>query len=157
MQHAIHIASLCGLTALLVWAAVGDMRHRIIPNWLNASIALLSIPYWLSAGLPLWPLLAEQLGLALVTFLLFAGLFQLGQMGGGDVKLFAALALWLPLMALIDMLIVVALAGGVLTIVLLVRHHLARAEGRLEIPYGVAIVVGALLVLGEPIIKQLAG
>ena len=44
--------------------------------------------------MPLWPDAAIQLGVALVVFLLLAGAFYAGMMGGGDVKLAAALALW---------------------------------------------------------------
>ena len=144
--------SLLGVLAvLLVAAAFTDVRRRDIANSLTLAIAFLAVPWWFAAGLSgsamLW-----QLGAATLLFALFAGCFFVGLMGGGDVKLIAALALWLPLGALADLLVWMALAGGALTIVMMVRHRLARAEGVVEVPYGVAIVGSALLVLANDIL-----
>ena len=54
-------------------------------------------------------------------------------MGGGDVKLIGALALWLPLPALIWMLVVMSLIGGAVTLALLIERalcaeHAARSR-----------------------------
>jgi prepilin peptidase CpaA len=65
-------------------------------------------------------------------------------MGGGDVKMLAALALWLPLDGGVKLLVIMSLAGGVLTMVMLLRHR-AQKPGKLEIPYGVAIAFGGIL------------
>ena len=51
-------------------------------------------------------------------FGLFAIAFALGAMGGGDVKLIGALALWLPFQAVIVLLFIMSVAGGVLTLAL---------------------------------------
>jgi prepilin peptidase CpaA len=75
-------------------------------------------------------------------------------MGGGDVKLLAALALWLPIGELVQMIAIIAVAGGVLTLALLARHRLQQRPGRPEIPYGLAIVAGAALSFVEPLVKQ---
>src|SRR3546814_15100654 len=75
------------LGALLCYAAVSDAQRRIIPNWLTLTIAALAVPYWLGTGLELWPDIALQLCLAAGAFVIFAGLFAFGLMGGGDVKL----------------------------------------------------------------------
>jgi prepilin peptidase CpaA len=93
-----------------------------------------------------------QIGLATAIGLVFAGCFFLGWMGGGDVKLLAALALWLPLEKMAGLLVWMAVGGGVLTLAMLIAHRLRRAEGRPEIPYGVAIVGAALLVLTNDIL-----
>jgi len=127
------------LAAMLLVAATGDLRARIIPNWLNAAIALLAIPFWWLSGLSLWPEVVAQIAIAAGVFAVFAIAFRIGAMGGGDVKMVAALALWLPPLAVLKLLVIMSLAGGVLTVAMLVRHRLAKAGGRLEIPYGVAI------------------
>src|SRR5688500_10634867 len=102
---------LIGLLALaLVVAAIGDWRRRIIPNWLNAAIALLAIPFWWISGLQLWPEVALQVAIALGVFGLFAIAFHLGAMGGGDVKMVAALALWLPPAAVLQLLVIMSIA-----------------------------------------------
>ena len=139
------------LAILLVTAMATDLRARIIPNWLNLAIALLAVPWWLALGLGL-PAVGIQLALFAGALLLFAGAFAIGMMGGGDVKMIAALALWLPPILFGEMLVWMALAGGVLTLAMLVRHRWRRAEGRPEIPYGVAISAASLLVLANDIL-----
>ncbi|HEV2748832.1 MAG TPA: prepilin peptidase [Allosphingosinicella sp.] len=142
------------LAAALVVAATGDLRSRRIPNWLNAAIALLAIPFWWFAGLTLWPEVGLQIGIAAGVFLLFALAFQLGAMGGGDVKLVSALALWLPPLAVLKLLVIMSLAGGVLTLAMLVRHRLGKTPGPLEIPYGVAIAFGGFWLISERYLNQ---
>jgi prepilin peptidase CpaA len=85
------------LAAMLIVAATGDLRTRTIPNWLNAAIAVAAVPFWLASGFSLWPDMAMQIGVAAIVFGLFAVAFHFGAMGGGDVKMVAALALWLRL------------------------------------------------------------
>jgi prepilin peptidase CpaA len=97
-----------------------------------------------------------QIAGALIVFLLLAGLFYAGMMGGGDVKLAAALALWFPPGLTIKFLVLMSLAGGVLTLGLLVWHRARRREGRPEIPYGVAIAFGALAILAQPYLNHFA-
>ena len=139
------------LAILLVVAVATDLRARIIPNWLNLAIALLALPWWIAVGLTV-PEILLQIGLFAGALLLFAGAFAIGMMGGGDVKMIAALALWLPPAVFGEMLVWMALAGGVLTIAMLVRHRWRRDEGKPEIPYGVAISAATLLVLANDIL-----
>jgi len=139
---------------MLVIAAATDIRSRIISNRLNAESALLAPLYWWSAGLSPWPDMAIQLGLGLGVLILFAALFAAGMMGGGDVKMLAAIALWLPAGALLSLLMIMALLGGVVTIVTVIHHRMTRRIGQVEIPYGVAIALAGLWVIGEPYINQ---
>jgi prepilin peptidase CpaA len=145
---------LIALALLLVAAGIQDARTREIANWKNAAIALLAPAWWWAAGIAPWPDAALQIGLAAVTLFLFALAFRFGWMGGGDVKLIAALALWLPVAPLTWMLIVMSIAGGALTIVMVVDRAVARREGPVEVPYGVAIAIAALLTLREPILNH---
>lgn len=142
------------LALLLLSAGIQDARTREIANWKNAVIALLAPLWWWANGLALWPDMALQLGVALLVFAFFAGAFALGQMGGGDVKLIGALALWLPMQPLMWMLVLMSLLGGALTLVMLGERWLRKRQGQLEIPYGVAIAMATLLVLREPIFNQ---
>lgn len=142
------------LAAMLLIAATGDLRTRTIPNWLNAAIALTAIPFWWFAGLSLWPDIALQVAIAAGVFLLFALAFRLGAMGGGDVKMVAAVALWLPPGAVLKLLVIMSLAGGVLTLVMVARQRLSKARGQLEIPYGVAIAFGGFWLISERYLNQ---
>jgi prepilin peptidase CpaA len=142
------------LGLLLVSAGVEDARRREIANWKNAAIALLAPLWWFAVGLDPWPMMAMQFGVALVAFALFCGAFALGQMGGGDVKLIGALALWLAPLNVMNMLVVMSLTGGALTLAFVLDHRLLRREGPIEIPYGVAIAFAGLLALREPLVNQ---
>ena len=147
-------ALLAILAVLLLVASWGDLKARTIPNGLNLAVALLAIPFWWTTGLPFWPDAALQVGVALLVFAVFAGAFAIGAMGGGDVKLIGALALWLPWQAVLGLLMIMSLAGGVLTIVMLIRKRLAKSEAPLEIPYGVAIAFGGLWLISERFLYQ---
>jgi prepilin peptidase CpaA len=144
------------LAGLLVAAGVEDVRSREIANAKNLAIALLAPAWWWAAGLDPWPDMAIQLALGVATLALFAGLFALGAMGGGDVKMIAALALWFPWPVLSQFLVVMSLAGGAVTLLLMLERRWHRAPGPLEVPYGVAIAVAGLLMLREPILNQFA-
>jgi len=141
------------LAALLVWAGIEDARVRTIANWKNAVIALLAIPWWAANGLG-WSAIGLQIGVALAVFALFCGAFYLGQMGGGDVKLIGALALWFPAQVLLWLLIVMSLAGGALTLVMLIDNWRRGDKAQIEIPYGVAIAIAGLLAVREPLFNQ---
>jgi prepilin peptidase CpaA len=146
------------LGGLLVAAGIEDARRREIANAKNAAIALLAPLAWWANGLSPWPDMAVQCGLAALVFLIFVGVFAAGWMGGGDVKLIGALALWLPPEALATMLVVMSIAGGVVTLAMLVDHRLRRRGSAtpIEVPYGVAIAAAGLISLNEPILNHLA-
>jgi prepilin peptidase CpaA len=154
MQGALSWFFIALLAAALLAAAIGDWRSRTIPNWLNGAIALLAIPFWWSIGLGLWPGVALQVGLALAVFGLFAIAFRFGAMGGGDVKMAAALALWLPFAGVVKLLALMSIAGGVLTLAMVVAHRMAKASGQPEIPYGIAIAFGGFWLIGERFLNQ---
>jgi len=144
------------LAGILVVAAAIDVRTFTISNRLNLTVALLAPVYWLSVALSPWPGMAMQLAGGAVVFVLLAGAFFAGMMGGGDVKLAAALALWFPPVATIKFLVLMSLAGGVLTLAVLAFHRLRKREGRPEIPYGVAIAFGGIAILTQRFLNQFA-
>jgi prepilin peptidase CpaA len=141
---------LAALGLLLVSAGIEDARRREIANWKNAAIALLALPFWIASGLAPWPDMALQAGVALAVLALFALAFHFGLMGGGDVKMIAALALWFPFGTLVTMLIVMSLAGGAITLIMLIDKWMRGNTAQPEVPYGIAIAVAALLMLREP-------
>ena len=144
------------LALLLLTAAVIDIRTRTIPNPLNAAVALLAPLAWWASGLPLWPDAALQVGVALGVFMLFAGFFYLGMMGGGDVKLAAAIALWFPPAATLKFIVITSLAGGVVTLATMLWHRWRGNEGAPEVPYGVAIAFGGLWLLAQRFLNHFA-
>ena len=146
-----------GLAIALLIAAFTDIRRRQIDNWLNAAIAAGAPLYWWASGLSLWPGVAWQLGMAVVTLIALAALFAIRAMGGGVVKLLTVLALWIEPLWFLRLLIGMALIGGLLTLVLGAWHVMRRRQTRLAVPYGVAISSAGLWVLAVQFIPGLSG
>jgi prepilin peptidase CpaA len=146
---------------LLLYVAMIDIATRLIRNEICLVLALLGI-----AGQFANPLqVTESLMVATILLLLLLVIYQRGWIGGGDVKLLVALAIGLPLMGVIQLLTIIALAGGVLALVhlmmrLLPYPKLAPAGSSLvrrvyaverwrnlrhaPLPYGVAIACGGI-------------
>jgi prepilin peptidase CpaA len=129
---------LAGLAIALLVAAFTDLRRRQIDNWLNAAIVVGAPMFWWSTGLTLGGI-GLQLAVAFGTFVVLAGLFALRAMGGGDVKLLTALALWITPANFGWLIVIMAILGGILTLVFGAWHIARRQRDRLVIPYGVAI------------------
>ena len=138
---------LIALAIALIVAAISDIRERKIANWLNIAIAAGAPLFWFASGMAFWPDMAIQLGLAFVVFWAFAGLFALGWLGGGDVKLLGALALWLTPMSFLNLLLVMAFVGGGIAVAFVIRRVIWKPKTQGTLPYGVAITAGALWVL----------
>jgi len=142
-------ALLAALAGLLITAAVTDWRRREIDNWLNLTIACMAPLFWLATGIEPWPGMAIQFGLGLLILGIFSIFLMLNAMGGGDVKLLAALALWFAPVPFVRLLIEMSLFGGALTIIMLIRQKALKLLGKPEIPYGIAIVFAGLLSIYE--------
>ncbi len=136
------------LALLLVSAGIEDARSREIANWKNIAIALLAPLWWWANGLALWPDMAIQFGIAAIVFAFFAGAFAIGQMGGGDVKLIGALALWLPVTPLVSMMMTMALVGGGLTLLMVAEQWVRRGHGMPRPGKGAIAVLLALAAAG---------
>lgn len=150
------LALIGALGALLIAAAITDLRSRIISNRLNLAVAALAPLWWLASGVDLWPGVAVQLLVGAIVFTLFAAIFAAGMMGGGDVKLLGALALWFPWQSVVSLIVLMAVLGGLVTIVTVVHHRMTRRLGQPEIPYGIAISIAALWVIGERYLNHFA-
>jgi prepilin peptidase CpaA len=139
---------LSALAIALLIAAFTDLRRRQIDNWLNASIALVAPIFWLVNGQS-WIDVGFHLGIALFMFIILAGMFALRVMGGGDVKLLTALALWIQPVLFLQLLMVMSVLGGILTLVVAGLHYARRHTGRIKVPYGIAISFAGLWALAS--------
>ncbi|TAJ72501.1 MAG: peptidase [Phenylobacterium sp.] len=150
-----------GLTLVLTYAAVSDLRTRLIPNWTVVAVVALFV---------LWSVLAKGDGLAghlaagAIGLALGYGLFAAGLVGGGDGKLFAATALFVGFRNFLPLAVATSLIGGLLAVgFLLARPRRTWASlqltGRLgadvEIPYGVAIAAAGVLVVWAALLGRL--
>ena len=166
---------ICAVLVALAGAA-SDVRNARIPNWLTYSSLVAAL--LARAILMGW----SGLGLGLVGMGVAGGaffvLFLLGGMGGGDVKLMAAVAAWAGSGEVMAILLSAAIAGGILAIAYmvfghrirqtllntleLISHHLVsglqphpslnvRGPGSTRVPYGVAIAIGTMYRAGRAI------
>jgi prepilin peptidase CpaA len=160
-MSALHLATTAGFAALMATAAVEDCRRLVIPNRLILALLLLwpihlvSMPMSFVAGL-------EAGGAALAVFLVGALLYARGLVGGGDVKLLAAAALWAGGGCLPMLLLLTGLFGGALSLLLLTPLSTwigpsrrpasgppataALTTNAVPVPYGAAIAGAALFV-----------
>ncbi len=143
------------LAILLLMAAGFDLKSRIIPNWLNVIIALTAPLIWWAQGLALYPDIVWQVGVATAVFAAFIALFALGAIGGGDVKMIGALALWVRPNLILPLLMVMALVGGVIAAFMLIRRRLSKTAQNPELPYGVAIAAAGFWAAHQQYINHL--
>lgn len=147
MQGEILIHALVAALAIgLLIALVSDLRSRKIANWLNIAIAIGAPLFWWATGLGLAGI-GLQLGMALLVFVILLGLFKMGGIGGGDVKLLTALALWLPWLPYLQMLVIMSLVGALVTVAAGMWHIARRQKDKIAVPYGIAISAAGLWVL----------
>ena len=141
----------------LFMAAVMDLFTMTIPNRLSlfllASFAVLA-PV---SGLP-WAEISMSFAAGAVVLAVCFGFFALNIMGGGDVKLLAASAVWFGFSAALGAFIVqTALWGGLVTLlVALIRSQADRFAvigivvpapilATKKVPYGVAIGIAGIM------------
>jgi prepilin peptidase CpaA len=101
--------------ALLV-AALTDLKRRQITNRLNAAVAAIAPIYWIMGGLSLTQI-AWQVGVAVAVLAITTIFFARGAMGGGDVKLLVALALWFPPLAYFQLIFMMSIVGGAMSMI----------------------------------------
>lgn len=138
------------LMLLLCLAAAEDAWRLRISNPIVAAVALSGVAAIAFAGIgwSTW----QPVALAVAILAIGTAMYGAGWVGGGDVKLWAAGALWFGLAEGARMIVAVALAGGVLTIAILLIRLLPwseRAKAKVVIirprggiPYGIAIAMG---------------
>ena len=143
------LALLGGLAIGLIISIYTDIRYRLIFNKITVPIALAAPLYWYATGSFTLTGIGIHLLTGVVTFAFFALWFRLGMMGGGDVKLFAALALWFYWTDVMMMVLYATVLGALVTIIFLIIHKLRQGVGRARIPYGVAIALTGLWMTGE--------
>lgn len=162
------------LAVLVLAAAATDISRRVVPNALT--VTGLICGFLLNTSLHGWGGLKLSLFGLIVGLALFLPLFLLRGMGGGDVKLMAAIGSMAGVTDTIIIFILTALFGGVLALLLLLWKgglgralrntglilgelvrlrvpHVAHPELALEheksvkLPYAIAIALGTLTFL----------
>lgn len=157
------------LTALMLAVFYLDATRYLIPNWLVGTVI---------AAYPCMVMITPVSVNWLEALEVMAGVFAVGYvvfilrlMGGGDVKLLTACALWVGLPGLMDYLLYVAALGGALGLALYIGRKLLAAAApavalsprlprilreREPLPYGLAIAAAFLWLLWHGLLPGLA-
>ena len=158
-EHAVHVIAVAVFFAAMLHGAATDLARYEISDWTSIAIVV-AYPFatW-AAGLGFIDCLIGA-AVGALCLMVGIGLFALNMFGGGDVKLMAAGSIWAGWGGLPSYLFLIALAGGVLSLFLLIFRRLPlprrlEAIGWIEsvhkggknVPYGVAITFGALFLL----------
>ncbi len=151
---------------LLALGAMADLVSYKIPNWIPLALLALFIAAAILSGMTLAHFGQHFIVLAVA---LAAGmtLWSFRLIGGGDAKLLAAASIWMGPSHIFDYCLIFAAVGGVFTLALLIARsrpmpaftarvpfltHLLNPKSGL--PYGVALGLGALIVLpATPLFK----
>lgn len=139
---------LCLLSIVLAWI---DIRHGIIPDWLNLTIAVLGLAKAVVASGPLAGLQAACEGAAIGAAFwllrrLYFGFRKIQGLGLGDVKLLAAAGIWvgiagLPMLLMVAALTALACAG-------LMQLAGRQLTGQTSLSFGPFLAIGLLLASG---------
>ena len=151
------------LAVLLIAAAMDDLREYRIPNHLVVGIAALYPAHVLTSPQPVPWMMATFF--AAIIFAIGVGFFAAKMMGGGDVKLMGAVALWAAPHYLLTLFIVTLAGALVMAFANALRAAAAEARDaqnyslgatvanlrhvpilKMQIPYGVGIAAGGLYV-----------
>lgn len=137
------------LALALAAAAIEDAVRLRISNITCALVLILAILAMAVHGFS-WSLWQNVTVFAAI-FLLGAVAFSTGLVGGGDVKLLAAVGLWVDLRTALGLLAAISICGGVLALAylgfsLLGGRAKSSGKGR-RVPYGLAIVGGAAFIM----------
>ena len=163
IDASIQILFCVSLVVILIFCAVSDIVRYLIPNYASVLIFLLFVVSLVlsPAGVSPW----SHFGAGLTVLLVGLVLFRFGLFGGGDVKLWAAVATWYGFAALPAQLAYVCVIGGLIGITLLLARTLVGRcrrfsnagtatlsvprllQGDAPVPYGVAISAGTILTL----------
>lgn len=126
-----------------------DLRYKIIPNQLNLYLGILFLAYAI-IFLPLnyW-LVGALIGLgfpALITWLFYLLRGEIG-LGGGDIKLFGVLGIYLGPMGIIHNIFLSCLLGSLVGVLLILTKRLNRKN---PIPFGPFIIIIASIQIFFP-------
>lgn len=139
------------LAVSLVAAAIEDAVRLRISNLTCLAVFITALIAMAIRGFPaeLWQ------NVIVFALLLLCGTaaFAARLLGGGDIKLLAAVGLWMSFPAAVWLLAAVFMSGGVLAVLFILARPMRRSASKLRgkhagsgIPYGLAIVAGAFLV-----------
>lgn len=128
----------CFIISLLIIISIIDLKHKIIPDRLNIAGVILGTIYIIVNKTFFYSLIGASLGLGL--FLAIALLTN--AMGGGDIKLMAALGLMFGIKGILFISLFSFVIGAFISVLLIQLKLKGRKD---EIPFGPFIALSALI------------
>lgn len=142
---------------LMIYAAFSDLTSYTLPNFISLILIAGALILYAVIQPPLEVIL-WHLGVAAIVFIIGFILFMTGIFGGGDVKVIAALGLWIGPANILGFFTYMAIFGGLIAVALLIFRRAPLPDRYLKnkaisglhdknegIPYGVAIAIAALI------------
>lgn len=152
----LHGVAVAAFAAAMAYAAISDLRTFEVPNWVSGVVVVSFLVVALTNTVP-WSGLQPNFITGLAVLVVGFALFAAGLFGAGDGKLLAAISLWVGWPLLIPYLVFVVLAGGVLSLGLIVFRRFPLYAGfvatswigrlharKKDVPYAVAIGITTL-------------
>ena len=168
-MESLTFAALGVLPVLMIVAGLHDLTTMKIPNWISLALLAGFFPAALLVGLSGGEI-AIHVGIGVAALLIGMALFALNWIGGGDAKLLAAGCLWMGLTATLMFILYSAVIGGLFCLALISARKIAPSypglpawatrllEPNGDVPYGVALAGGALLVFpGSSLLTAFVG
>ena len=131
------------LTSCLILISLIDYKTQIIPDGLVGVIAVSGVLYNLLYAPPgvMDMLLGGAVGFAVMLLIFF---ISRGGMGGGDVKLSAAVGLWLGVEGTLLFLLLAFIMGGIISMLLLVSGVKSKGDA---VPFGPFLCFAAFVTI----------
>lgn len=168
-MESLTFAALGVLPVLMIVAGLHDLTTMKIPNWISLALVAAFLPAALLVGLP-GNEIAIHIGVGVAALLVGMVLFALNWIGGGDAKLLAVGCVWMGVTGSIMFLLYSAVIGGLFCLALITARKIAPSypgvpawatrllEPKGDVPYGVALAGGALLVFpNSPLVTAFVG
>lgn len=151
--------------SLLIFAAARDIATRLIPDAVPVALAVVGLLSRVAVG---WTEAGFSLLIGMILFAVLLPLAMRGWLGGGDVKLIAAMAAGLSPHETWLFILATVFAGGVLGVAYIIGRYVVpearivsgtsllrrvlaveawRMRRRGPLPYAVAIAIGGIIVL----------
>jgi prepilin peptidase CpaA len=150
---AFHVAIIAVSASVFIAAAINDAYTYRIPNYM-CGLLLALFPLFVATAPRSFDWHQHLMVFGLVAASGFA-MFLGGLAGAGDIKLLSVASLWAGPHLIAVLLIVTAIAGGLVPIAMAIITHLRHRKikeptvfAKIPIPYGIAIATGGLAVLG---------
>ncbi len=133
--------------AILIFAAVNDLRHQRIPDIIHAGLLILTMLTWLteagSGHITEVSFIVESFAgiFVLAGGMMLIDLFRPGAFGGGDIKLLAAAGLYLGWRKMMAAWAVAVIAGGMSCLLLMMMR---KIDMKTKIAFGPFLVIGLI-------------